>query len=118
YLQEMDWHVDLASGEAGTFRPSGARKMGLLPSELFSRHFYGCFIDDVFGARHIEAVGVDNVMLETDFPHTDSSYPHSLERARENLAGYDETIRYKVMQGNARRVFDFEPARVEPAVAR
>lgn len=109
YLQESDWKADLASGRAAAFSAEGARRMGMLPSELFRHHFYGCFIDDQFGARHLGEVGVDNVMLETDFPHTDSSYPDSMERATSNLASYDPETRYKVMQGNARRVFGLSP---------
>jgi hypothetical protein len=108
YLADVDWNVDLASGAAGTFSPSGARRMGVLPSELFRRHIFGCFIDDEFGARHLEEVGVDNVMLETDFPHGDSSFPRSMQNARDRLGQYDEETRYKVMQGNAKRVFQLE----------
>jgi predicted TIM-barrel fold metal-dependent hydrolase len=105
YLAKADWRVDLASGKGGSFPTDGARSMGVLPSELFRRHIYGCFIDDAFGVRHLAEVGYDNVMLETDFPHGDSSFPNSLQNARTRLAGYDETVRYKVMQGTARRVF-------------
>src|SRR5262249_11559823 len=78
------------------------------PSEVFHRHIYGCFIDDDFGARHLNEVGVDNVMLETDFPHGDSSFPRSMQNARERLGHYDEATRYKVMQGNARRGFPLD----------
>ena len=105
YLAETDWKVDLASGAPGTFSTSGARRMGVPPSEVFRRHMYGCFIDDAFGARHLEEVGVDNVMIETDFPHGDSSFPTSLENALAALARYPDDVRYKVLQGNARRVF-------------
>ena len=101
YLADTDWNVDLASGAAGTFSASGARRMGVLPSELFRRHIYGCFIDDTFGARHLTEVGVDNVMLETDFPHGDGSFPNSRANAGRLLAGYDAETRFKVMRGNA-----------------
>jgi len=77
----------------------------LSPSELFRRHIYGCFIDDRFGVDNLEAIGIDHVMMEADYPHGDGTYPHSLANAERLLAGLDAAARYKIMQGNARRVF-------------
>jgi predicted TIM-barrel fold metal-dependent hydrolase len=77
---------------------------------LFRDHVFGCFIDDQFGAQNLDAIGVDNVMAETDYPHTDSSWPHSMGGLRRLLEGRSAEDVWKVLQGNARRVFDFEPA--------
>ena len=52
-------------------------------------------------------MGVDNVMLETDYPHSDSTWPNSLDVARAALAGLDESTIYKVSRGNAERLFRF-----------
>jgi len=109
YLQEKDWKTEAGTGRLGEI-VDGGRRMEVLPSEIFRRHIYGCFIDDDFGARHLEEVGVDNVMLEADFPHGDSSFPDSLSNAHRRLAGYDYETQYKVMIGNACRVFNFQPA--------
>jgi predicted TIM-barrel fold metal-dependent hydrolase len=110
YLAEQDWKVEAGSGLMGAISSSGGRRMGVPPSELFRRHIYGCFIDDAFGARHLEEIGIDNVMLETDFPHGDSTYPGSLQNAHARLAGYSVDVQQRVMMGNACRVFHFEPA--------
>jgi predicted TIM-barrel fold metal-dependent hydrolase len=80
------------------------------PSAYFATNVYGCFIDDIFGAEHLRDIGVDNCMMETDFPHTDSSYPNTMAMAEERLAYLDDDELYQVTKGNARRVFDFEPA--------
>ena len=56
---------------------------GQTPSELFRKHIYGCFIDEDFGVSVIDDIGVDNVMIETDYPHTDSSWPNSRKMAQE-----------------------------------
>lgn len=80
------------------------------PSTIFRRHIYGCFIDEVFGTRCIDEIGIDNVMIETDYPHTDSSWPHSREIAMERLGDRSTKERYQILQGNACRVFDFTPA--------
>ena len=63
-------------------------------------------MDDVFRARHVREIGVENVMIETDSPHTASSRPHSMQTARERLAHLTDEEQCVVLQGNARRVFD------------
>src|SRR5271155_5470507 len=78
--------------------------------QLFHDHVYGCFIDDEFGAKNIDSLGVDNVMVEADYPHTDSNWPHTLQVARKSLDGRPEADVWKILQGHARRVFDFDPA--------
>jgi predicted TIM-barrel fold metal-dependent hydrolase len=47
-------------------------------------------------------------MIETDYPHGDGTYPNSVANANRLLAGLDEDVRYKIMQGNARRVFNLD----------
>ena len=57
-------------------------------------------------------IGADNVMIETDYPHTDTLWPNSLQMAHKMLAGVSDADKYKVLQGNARRIFHFEAAAV------
>jgi predicted TIM-barrel fold metal-dependent hydrolase len=83
--------------------------------ETFRRNIFGCFIDDVHGVRNLDAIGVDNVMIETDYPHSDSTWPNCLEHAQKQLASLTPVDRYKVMRGNAERVFRFTPE--EPALS-
>jgi predicted TIM-barrel fold metal-dependent hydrolase len=86
---------------------------GLLEADvyqLFRDHVYGCFIDDIFGADNIDYVGVDNVMAESDYPHTDSNWPHSLETISKRIAGRSDEDKWKILQGNARKLFRFIPA--------
>jgi predicted TIM-barrel fold metal-dependent hydrolase len=78
--------------------------------EVFREHVYGCFIYDPLGIRTIDEIGRDNVMIETDFPHASGLWPNSYQVANEQMASFSPEDRYKVLQGNARRVFHFEPA--------
>jgi predicted TIM-barrel fold metal-dependent hydrolase len=87
-----------------------------LPSEMFREHVYGCFINDPLGLRLIDDLGEDNVMIETDFPHLTSMWPHSMAQATASLEGLDQAVKDKVLRGNAERVFKFKAA--EPAVSR
>ena len=43
--------------------------------ELFRDHVFGCFIDDEHGIASIDEIGEDNIMCETDYPHSDSTWP-------------------------------------------
>ena len=72
-----------------------------MPSQLFRDHIYGCFIEDPFGVRSLDQIGVDNVMIETDYPHTDSTWPNSLQVALKELDGISDDVKYKVLRGNA-----------------
>jgi len=75
--------------------------------ELYRDHVYGCFVDDVAGLKNLDTIGEDNVMIETDYPHEVSTWPHSIEIAHERLAGLPESVQYKILRGNAERLFRF-----------
>jgi predicted TIM-barrel fold metal-dependent hydrolase len=110
WAAKSDFQVDLLSGDASEVSTRGALDLSKRPSEIFRDHIYGCFIDDEHGSESLDVIGVDNVMMETDYPHTDSSWPHSSELAEKRLAKYSSETRYKVLRGNAQRVFNFTPA--------
>ncbi|RLU78123.1 amidohydrolase [Streptomyces griseocarneus] len=71
------------------------------PSELFAAHVHGCFFDDPFGLRNLDAIGVGNVLYETDYPHSDSTWPHSREVAEEQMAHLSPDVVERVVRGNA-----------------
>jgi predicted TIM-barrel fold metal-dependent hydrolase len=78
------------------------------PSELFRRHMFGCFFDDPHGLRCIEEIGVDNVTYESDYPHSDSTWPHTAKLAAEQTADLPDDIVYKVLRGNAIRMLHID----------
>jgi predicted TIM-barrel fold metal-dependent hydrolase len=87
-------------------------KKAPLPSDVFKKHIYGCFINDRAGLKLLDEIGVDNVMIETDFPHNATWFPHSMEKAQESLAHLPAETRYKILRGNAERLFQLQPAAV------
>ena len=109
YLRANNWTIDPATMRMSAIATDPAI-FPESPRQLFRDHIYGCFIEDEFGADNLDYIGVENVMIETDYPHTDSLWPHSLEAAHKSLKGRSDADKYKVLQGNARRVFNFEPA--------
>ncbi|HEX6476410.1 MAG TPA: amidohydrolase family protein [Acidimicrobiales bacterium] len=74
------------------------------PSELFREHVYGCFFDDAHGLRSLDDIGVDNVTYESDYPHSDSTWPHTRQIAEEQMKDLDPVAVEKIVRGNAIRM--------------
>ena len=51
------------------------------PSTYYYRQVYGCFFRDRHGIDSLDKVGVDNTTFETDYPHTDSTWPNTKQVA-------------------------------------
>jgi predicted TIM-barrel fold metal-dependent hydrolase len=75
------------------------------PSTYFRDHVYGCFFDDPHGLQSLDVLGEDNVTFETDYPHSDSTWPHTLQIAQEQMKGLDDATIQKIVRGNAIRLF-------------
>jgi predicted TIM-barrel fold metal-dependent hydrolase len=77
------------------------------PSELFRRHIFGCFISDYAGIEARHRIGVDNIMFESDYPHSDSNWPHTRKILADALAEVPDDEARKMVELNARRVYNF-----------
>ena len=78
------------------------------PSSYFKDHVYGCFFDDPNGLRLIDEIGEDNITYESDYPHSDSTWPRTRQIAEKQMAGLTDEQRYKVVRGNAIRLFGLD----------
>ncbi len=67
---------------------------------------YVTYEDENLGVRLIPEIGADNVMWASDYPHGDSTWPHS-RNALENspLASLGDEILQKVICDNAAAVY-------------
>jgi predicted TIM-barrel fold metal-dependent hydrolase len=74
------------------------------PSTYYYRQVFGCFFKDRHGLESLDRVGVDNITFETDYPHTDSTWPETKEIATEMMADLDDAAVYKIVRGNAIRM--------------
>ena len=78
------------------------------PSMYYYRQVFGCFFRDRHGLESLDRVGVDNITFETDYPHTDSTWPDTLRVAEEMMAGLTDEEVYKIVRGNAIRMLDLD----------
>jgi predicted TIM-barrel fold metal-dependent hydrolase len=74
------------------------------PSTYYYRQVYGCFFRDKHGIDSLDAVGVDNITFETDYPHSDSTWPDTKDVATELLGHLPDDVVHKIVRGNAIRM--------------
>lgn len=77
------------------------------PSDLFRKHFWGCFIQDEFGIENRHTIGIDRICMEIDYPHSDSVWPNSRKFATAALAGVPDDEVEKIVETNARTMLNF-----------
>jgi predicted TIM-barrel fold metal-dependent hydrolase len=73
------------------------------PSTYVKDHIWFCIFDDETGLRNRDVIGMDQITFEVDYPHADSTFPHTLETATKIVqkAGLTDDEIYKFLRGNA-----------------
>ena len=87
---------------------------GYGPAEVFRERVLCCFINDRIGVKLIDEFNIDNVCWESDYPHSDSTWPNGPEVLEDLLAPLDATQVAKITHENAMRHFLFDPYAVRP----
>ena len=83
------------------------------PSDIFREHILTCFIEDDFGLANRHAIGLDNIALEVDYPHSDClwpDYPEGIWRSIQTVPGGipDDEID-AISHGNVMRWYHYDP---------
>jgi len=80
------------------------------PSSYVRGRIYFCIFDDLHGLRSRDIIGMDQIMFETDYPHNDSTFPHSKEVATKHVAEAGLTVdeTWKLVRGNAIACYGLE----------
>jgi predicted TIM-barrel fold metal-dependent hydrolase len=97
--------IDYVSDRTLKGDPGGWQDPELRPSEVLRRNFWFCGIDDPVGVLMRDCIGVDNILLECDYPHADSSWPDTQHVLNEMLAGVPEGEADMMAYTNAARLF-------------
>jgi len=99
-LDRFDYVMD-HSGAGGDHVWTGE----LTPSEAMQRNFWFCSIDDPTAMRVTDRIGVDHIMVESDYPHADSSWPDTQDLLVHRLRGLPEGDVAKMTHLNAAGLF-------------
>ena len=102
--------------------PGVGRREGHRPRaavDVLLPQVFGCFFRDRHGLESLDRVGVDNITFETDYPHTDSTWPDTKQVAEEHDGRISpDDVVYKIVRGNAIRMLvarlDVTMVRLQP----
>jgi hypothetical protein len=109
FLQRGEHTFDRHNAWMGHRPPQGMR-----PSELFRERILCCFINDRVGLRLLDEFNVDNVCWESDYPHSDSTWPNAPEQLAELFEGFDDEVVAKITHENAMHHYRFDPFATRP----
>jgi len=76
------------------------------PSTYFERQVYATFMEDPVGLRERHHIGIDNIMWSSDYPHSETTWPHSRKLTDEWTSDFPEEERRKILAGNAERLYN------------
>jgi predicted TIM-barrel fold metal-dependent hydrolase len=85
----------------GTWTPS----VGLTPAEVLLRNFWFCAVEDPSAFVQRDRIGVGNILVESDYPHCDSTWPDTQETIREEIGGLPEADIRRITWQNASELY-------------
>jgi predicted TIM-barrel fold metal-dependent hydrolase len=88
--------------------PQELSELKKMPSEYFRSNLYATFWFEKNRNKLpelIDAVGEDNILFETDFPHPTCLYPKPLQSVEAKMATLSPEVRAKILGENARRLY-------------
>jgi len=78
----------------------------MLPSDYFRQNVYACYWFERGAAEQaLDAIGRNNIMFETDFPHPTCLYGDVAETIEAGLSGMPADVRRKILFENAAELF-------------
>jgi predicted TIM-barrel fold metal-dependent hydrolase len=84
------------------------------PKDIFNKHILCCFINDRIGVKLLDELNEDNVCWESDFPHSDGTWPRAPEQAALLLGSVPAPVIDKITHQNAMRHYSFDPFAIRP----
>jgi predicted TIM-barrel fold metal-dependent hydrolase len=103
-MERMDklWHERVANSFGSSLKNP--------PTSYLGDRILGCIFDDETGLANRDRIGMQRISFECDYPHADSTFPHTEKVATEICAkaGLNEAETYALLRGNAIRLFQLE----------
>jgi predicted TIM-barrel fold metal-dependent hydrolase len=115
-LRMLDgFHAQMASGRIGELKYTEDQRLSLTPSEYFARNCYvGVSFPSPAESRAMQRVGLDRVMWGSDYPHHESTYPHTTAGLRRAFADWEPGDVRRVTSENVARVYGFDLGALAP----
>ena len=103
WLKQMDFTYR----ERPTLTRGWKSRQALLPSDYWHRNMFVEFMEDDYGVRLRDVIGVDNMLWGNDFLHAESTWPMSRAFLDRIFAGVPEVDQHKITTDNAAKLFRF-----------
>lgn len=83
---------------------------GVLPSEIVKGHIFTAIFDDQTGLKYRDDIGMEHILFETDYPHTDGTFPESRNVVHElcETANMNAEECHALLRGNAIKCYGLE----------
>src|SRR5215467_11762870 len=96
------WRLDEAWEKFG---PGSEVQIGARPSEYFHRQCYiATDADEAVLRQVVEAIGDDNIVVSTDYPHSDGLFPEAIQEFV-GLEGVSDKSKAKILWDNCARLY-------------
>ncbi len=108
-VQDMDYRYERLVAMSDHWASRGGIGLQRPPSETFRDQVWLTFQDDVIGLDLLRHFGPDKVMWACDYPHPDSTFPHSREVIERLTSELDPHIRRRLLRDNAAALYGITP---------
>lgn len=76
------------------------------PSHFMDQNIYGSFIHDRVGILNRDLPGGRNIMWSSDYPHSETTFPHSMDVIARDFAGIPEADINEIVRTRAERLYN------------
>lgn len=104
WLAHFMFRLDHVFEKFGAFSRQ-AQPLKLKPSDYVRRQLFATFQDDPIGPALYQFFGENNFMWASDFPHTDSTWPHSRKVIDTSFRDVPGSVTRKVVFDNANKLY-------------
>lgn len=98
YIQQWDYYYN-------RFQKVNPPPMTMVPSAYAARQIHATFFNDAVGGHNFAWWGQDNCMWSNDFPHPNSTWPHSRQVIERDLGHLPADVRAKLVRGNVLKLY-------------
>ena len=95
---------------------SRGKELEKLPSDYFREHIYLTFQDDYTAFENLKRMNIERLCWANDYPHSDSTWPHSQEVLKEQTAGLTDAQKDLVLHDNIAALYNVNLSELAAAV--
>lgn len=98
-LENMDDHYERDR------KWTGVVELHKKPSEYWQSNWAGTFIQDRYGMRNRDVIGVHTMLWSNDYPHHRADFGSTREVIEDHMRGVPDDERQAILAGNAARIY-------------